>query len=524
MGILLLCYTVIQLYCIQKLSPNYDEGLFAYYGTTILKLKGNKDVALFDSKLPITALNMLPRAVEQVFNPSLKRNDSYIDIIHGRYISLLAAILLSLVVYRWSATLYGNTAGFCSFVLILLCPNFLCNGIFVSSDIFACLFMASGLFFLWKFGKTGSLKSFLCASFCVAFAQISKFSMVHLLILFPLLLTVMFIYSVRVFPCLSFSKSKIAVFFLLFFGINWLVVSAGHLFYGMFVPLNDYQFRSTAFQHLQSMFHGVGSWLPVPLPSSYISSMDAVMYFDSIGGGVKDSLNGPTYLLGKSSIKGFWYYYFVALFFKLAIPTLCLLIAALFYYTKRFKKKQFLVNEMFLLIPSLYYLIYLNFFYSTQVGIRHIIIILPLLYIFAGYFFAQVKTNTAWYGIYALLAWQFISVARYFPDFVPYTNEFIVNKKMAYTKIADTNLCYGEGIVYLQEYLEQHPDAQYLPGQMHAGKIIMEVNEMLNLNINTMKKYDWARKFVPEDHIHSQYLIFNITPAMIDSLNNGHVK
>ena len=96
------------------------------------------------------------------------------------------------------------------------------------------------------------------------------------------------------------------------------------------------------------------------------------------------------------------------------------------------------------------------------------------------------------------------------------------NKKLAYKKIADTNLCYGEGEKYLEKYLSTHRDAIFQPEKPVAGKIIMEVNEMLNLNIATMHKYDWIHFIEPIGHIHSQYLIFEIKPNAVDLLQKSH--
>jgi hypothetical protein len=116
------------------------------------------------------------------------------------------------------------------------------------------------------------------------------------------------------------------------------------------------------------------------------------------------------------------------------------------------------------------------------------------------------------------LGWQFISVALFFPHFLPYTNEFIINKKYAYKKLADSNICYGEGKKYLNQFLETNKTAVYLPGRPQAGKVVMEINEMLDMNIATINKYNWAKNLKPSGHIHSQYLIFDISKAMADSL------
>jgi hypothetical protein len=57
--------------------------------------------------------------------------------------------------------------------------------------------------------------------------------------------------------------------------------------------------------------------------------LDAVIYFDRLGGGVPGSLNGATYILGEQSRFGFWYYYLVSFFYKLPIPTLLIWVASL---------------------------------------------------------------------------------------------------------------------------------------------------------------------------------------------------
>jgi len=271
---------------------------------------------------------------------------------------------------------------------------------------------------------------------------------------------------------------------------------------------------STPFKSVQHFIPG----LPVPLPSSYVSSLDAVIYFDRLGGGVNGSLNGAPYILGRNSVNGFWYYYFVVLFFKLPIPILLTWLGSIFVTFKNFGKATSFRNDVFFILPVLYFLIYMNFFYSTQVGIRHIMIIFPLLFILSGKLIQKLLGGKKQIILYSLLTYQLISVFRYFPHFLPYTNEFIINKKMAYKKIADTNLSYGEGDKYLKKYLANHRDAIFQPVRPVAGKIVMEVNEVLDLNMRSLHKYDWAASLSPVAHIHSQYLVFQISGEQADSL------
>ena len=514
MGLIIL-YLVVQFYCIPKLTINIDEPTFARYGFTILKLQGNKDIESYASKLPIVALNGIPRAVEQLFQPGLKKTDwGYEDFYRGRYVTLIAGLVLGLLIFQWTKELYGEFAGLFSFMFYILCPNFLAHSIFVHTDVYASLFLTASFYYLWKYHQTNKIKHFIFLSLAVAFAEISKFSMIFLFLLIPVLLLA------RYFLGLNLKGKRHSAFLLLgiFFLINIFIISAAHLFYQMFLPLKEYHFRSTTFIGLQKIF----GFLPVPLPSSYINSMDDVMYFDAIGNGTNISISNPAYILGKYDPFGFWYYYFVCLFYKIPIATLVIWLCSFILSIKKFSKVSFFRNEFYLLLPVVFYLIYLDFFYATQIGIRHIIIILPSLFIFSGVFYSWLQAKGKKWFIFLLLAYQFISVVLYFPHFLPYTNEFIMDKKMVYKKLGDTNLDFWEGRKFLKSYLEKNKDAIFSPDSIIAGKIVLDANRLLGLNAGGSSEYPfkfiWAKDLIPVDHIHSQYLIYDITPKMADSL------
>jgi hypothetical protein len=518
--LLLVTYSLIQIYCINQLTVNYDEGLFASYGASILKFQRQKDVVLYESKLPITALNLIPRSIEQLFHSHLQKTmqQSVSDIINGRYISLFIAVLLGVLVFKWSKELYDERTALFVLLFYLLCPNFLAHGIFVSSDIFACFFMTLALYCLWKFFKHRRSRDFIFMSIATGLAEISKFSMVHLFILIPMLFIIGLYKTKKDESTQGFSVGKIGKYAILFLFVNWLIICTSHLFYQVFLPIKEYSFIGNGFTGLQSFLVKFMPGFPVPLPSSYIKSMDAVMYFNDLGGGVKGSLNGAPYILGEHNVNGFWYYYFIAIWFKVPVSTLLLWIGAIFFFFRNFCKKTFFTNDVFVILPVIYFLVYLNFFYSAQVGIRHILIIFPLLFILAGKIISAIIALRKQFIIYILLVYQTVSVFSYFPHFLPYTNEFILDKKFAYKKIADTNICYGEGLGFLKKYLAKHPDAVYLPERPVIGKVVLEVNEMLDMNIATVHKYDWAKSLVPVDHINSQYLVFNISDEMADTL------
>jgi hypothetical protein len=222
-------------------------------------------------------------------------------------------------------------------------------------------------------------------------------------------------------------------------------------------------------------------------------------------------LNGKPYILGEFNTHGFWYYYAVSFFYKVPIPFIVILISAVILYVRKYKTGAFIERELFLAVPVIYYLVYMSFFYSTQVGIRHILIIFPFLFVFAGFMFERMLSGTYRWLIPVMMLWQLISVGSYFPHFLPYTNEFILQKKNVYRKIADTNLCYREGRRYLNEYLAAHKNAVYAPQGPTSGIVVVEVNDFLGIQDNSIDStYIWLKDHEPVDHIHSQYLIFDI--------------
>jgi len=513
-AILIVVYLCIQSYCIQKITMNIDETSFATYGFTILRLKGDKDVRAFDSKLPITALNGIPRAVEQILHPGLKKYDWGLeDYYRGRYISLLATVLLGLLIFQWTKELYGRKTALFSFLFYLLCPNFLAHGIFVGTDIYASLFLTASFYFFWKYHNENKMKYFLLFSLAVAFAQISKFSMIFLFLLVPVILLLWFLFTEK--TAQTRPSSLLLIFIFVF--INIFIISSSHLFYQMFMPLGDYTFVSEPFKKLQQLL----GFLPVPLPSSYVQSMDAVIYFDSIGNDAPDSISNPAYILGIYNPHGIWYYYFVTLFYKLPIPAILIWTTTLLLFFKNFSKQSFIKTGIYLLLPVLFYMVYLDFFYATQLGVRHILIIFPVMFVLSGSFFKWLDDQKKKWIIYLLVAFQTISVFSYFPHFLPYTNEFIWNKKMAFKKLGDTNLSYGEGKKFLENYLLENKEAVFAPDSIISGKIVMDANRVLGLNTpfgETKNKSTWVKDLTPVDHIHSEYTIYDITPRMADSL------
>src|SRR5678815_467425 len=124
-ALLLLVYVINGLIYIPRQSITFDEG--DHYNYAVRFVKGHPEkIRPFDdaSAMPISALNTLPRIVQQLVQPGFHRNDDgSSDIINGRYVTLMVSTLIGLYVYLWARNLYGRSAALFSLFLFVFCPN-----------------------------------------------------------------------------------------------------------------------------------------------------------------------------------------------------------------------------------------------------------------------------------------------------------------------------------------------------------------------------------------------------------------
>ncbi|HEY5774223.1 MAG TPA: hypothetical protein VIS75_16410, partial [Chitinophagaceae bacterium] len=93
--ILFAVYLINGLVAIPCNSVTYDEMDHWSYGKRILKGQTQK-VFIYDdaTAMPITGVNAIPRAVEQLLDRKLSKTDGGLsDIMHGRYMTLLVCLL-----------------------------------------------------------------------------------------------------------------------------------------------------------------------------------------------------------------------------------------------------------------------------------------------------------------------------------------------------------------------------------------------------------------------------------------------
>jgi hypothetical protein len=229
---------------------------------------------------------------------------------------------------------------------------------------------------------------------------------------------------------------------------------------------------------------------------------------NELGGG-HQNVSDANYLLGeKRTGTGFWYYYLVIFIFKTPLSALILLIAAIIFLLVRKKKEGHPSTMLFLLGFIFYFLLMLGFQNNVQIGIRHALMVYPLLYVLCG-FIVQIPFYQKRANLFSslLVLYSLVTYYIFFPNLISYSNELIPVKKNAYKVMADSNLDYGQGHIVARKYLEKHPDVKVADTIPAKGKFILGVNDYLDLKDD--HKYSWLRNFKPAGNINHCWLLFD---------------
>ncbi|WP_207493482.1 ArnT family glycosyltransferase [Aridibaculum aurantiacum] len=504
----LLLHTLASFYYISKQNITFDEPSYIEYSKRWLHGKPERIHNLDDSKSPVTAISWLPRIVKQFINPNYQLNDyGRSDQESGRYMMILFSFLAALYVYLWCRELYGVKGWVLPLLMLLFDPLYLAYSTLITTDLACGAFLVALLYHVRQYLLTKSKLHFLSSALFTGIALVTKQNMLFLVGLLPLLL---FFFYVKTDVKLSLKNGILQS--VLFTVIVLFVINIAFYFTGTFKSFGSYHFVSNSFQSIQQQL-AILHWLPVPVPGSYVQSIDMLQRQAELGGGLEASSYKGVYLLGEyKSNGGFWYYYLVLLFFKMPIGTMVIILISSVLLVKYFNWQSFRKQYQFLIVPILYYLIILSFFNKFQIGIRHLLLVYPLLFVGIGYVFYRFTFLLKPVRILVVVSvlFTFVSVASYYPDLIPYTNEFVADKKKVYKKIYDSSIDYGQADSALTAL--QKADPSLLPASPvpAVGKYALLMGEVLDHDLRDKPVYPWYQKLEPDSLVRHVILIYNI--------------
>jgi dolichyl-phosphate-mannose-protein mannosyltransferase len=421
--LLLATFVLLHAGSMQRRTLTIDESGHYAYGWRLLHFNSRRVDPLYDnSKMPFSMLNALPRAIAEAALPpgALRRHLETIEF--SRYVTVLCATLLGWLVFRWARALYGSAAGLLALTLYVFDPNILAHGSLVTSDLYATWTIALAIWAFWRFLNhegPGVWRAAAVGALCFALAQVAKYTAAYLV---PILIGIALGHAG---PALwAFARQgdwrglgrrlgRAGAYGALYAAAFLLVVNLAYWGQRTLEPLAGSRLRSSQFRQVQAALAPMPG-LRIPVPWAHVEGLDWVLHDER-------AQEWNVYLLGEMGKGGavgrrFPEYYLVSWLYKEPIATQLLLLGALAVYALRVRRFDFRRNEWFLAAPVLFFAWYLTFVFRAQIGYRHAIVVLPMIFVFTGSLLSEAAAlgrRTRWLAG-GLLGYLVVSVLSYY--------------------------------------------------------------------------------------------------------------
>jgi hypothetical protein len=206
--------------------------------------------------------------------------------------------------------------------------------------------------------------------------------------------------------------------------------------------------------------------LPVPVPADFLRGIDVQRReFETSSG-------RPSYLAGETRMGGWWYYYLYALAVKVPLGIWVLVVWSLVLTLTRHPSSAACFDECTLWLPVLVVLGLV----SSQTGfnhhLRYVLPIFPFVLISAsklGYFLQAGRWKTGALVLGCLL-WASSSSLAIHPHYLSYFNEAVGGPDHGHDHLLNSNIDWGQDLLYLKAWLDDHPEAQPL-GLAYANTV-----------------------------------------------------
>lgn len=410
----------------------------------------------------------------------------------GRWACIPFSLLGAYVCYRWASELFGWRAALVALALWCFCPNILGHGQLITPDVAGAALAVAVCYVFWHWLRQPSWQRTGWMGVLLGVAELTKTTNLLLFVLLPVLWLL--------WPVGDKQRSwrRESVSLLCMFGLALLVLNVGYGFEGTLKPLGEYLFTSKAFGGTQAeastQIPGnrfAGSWLgrlPVPLPENYVRGID-VQKRDFESGRI-------SYLRGEYRRQGWWYYYLYAMLVKVPLGT-WLLFACAGFFALWYGTSAGWRNEVFLVLPALGYLGLVSSETGFSHHLRYVLPVFPFWFIWISRLAAQPlwKHKVVMACTLGGLLWSVASSLSVYPHSLSYFNELAGGPKNGPRHLLDSNVDWGQDLLFLKRWADQHSEARplYLSyfGMFDASAIYPELRPISEANVADGPRPGW---------------------------------
>lgn len=434
--VLLLLLFGVSLSSIRVTSGTYDEFEYISRGYTYLKT-GNTNLklrhpVLLDS-LAAVPLLLLPDIQLPLDSSALAAGDFHVyarnfmweaNAAIANKIYFLArlpvmalSLLLATAVFAWSHQKFGTMAGLVAMTLLVFDPNWLAHGRLVTPDVGQSTLIFLSVYAWWRYLQKSVWPRLILAGILLGLAQTAGFPA---LILYPILflVTVAHLYQRQQLRTLAWP---------------WLLRLIGLGLLSLLTIWAVYDFA-----------WGPLPWLNLsgPAPYHWAEFQDLLARLDR-----QDLayLNGEVYRGGKVA------FFVVALLLKTPLPLLLLASAGLIALLRR---RGWLAEVSLWLVPAVYFTTSLTS--SLNIGYRHILPMLPFLYVWGGTAVLLAKHRWQKAAGLTLFAWLVVASWGIYPYYLTYFNELAGGPRNGLNYLVVSDLDWGQDLPGLGDYVAQN--------------------------------------------------------------------
>jgi len=376
----------------------------------------------------------------------------------GRLPIVALAMVLALAVFLWARRLWGLPAGLLALALCVLDPDVLAHGHLVTNDLPVVLFVFLAVVAFERMVERVTAGRLVAVALAVGAAFATKFSA---LALPPILVALAVVVAARPEPLaiaigrrermvVGFGR-KIAALALALVAIAALalvVVWAAYGFHSALTPdpavdaflhSRDTPPASPVLRIAAALTRG--RLLPEAWVWGFLNCF-------------KSFASRPSFLLGRYSDTGWWYYFPVAIALKAPLPLLALVAAAA---VLAFVRPAGRASWFVWLPPALF--LALTMTQNINIGHRHVLALYPFLFVAASRVASMAwAARPAWprVAVIALVSLQALSVLRVHPDYLAYFNEAAGGPSQGWRWLVDSNLDWGQDLPGLKRYMDAH--------------------------------------------------------------------
>ena len=344
-------------------------------------------------------------------------------LIPARITITLLGVLLGALVFRWAEDWFGPWAGLLALALLSFDPNIIAHSAICTLDVGVTLLIFAAMYVFQRMLRRPTLPYVIGAGTLLGLAIAGKISGG---ILVPVTSALLIGWGWQ-----HWERKKILPRYVLYGLTAALTLWAVHLF----------QIGQTE-----------GIPFTMPAPTFWRS-------FLNVGGDVSTQQR-PSFLLGEMYTGGRWYYFPVAFLLKTPLATILLTGIALL-LSRRFLNKPWRVI-LLAALPGTYLAI--SMVSAVNIGYRHILPVLPFLYVFIGGIALPLKRWIAsrrrwkWAGavVLLLIGWEAASTLSIWPWHLTYFNEAAGGPENGYRLMTDSNVDWNQALKAVRDYVEQH--------------------------------------------------------------------